>query len=184
MTEDRVQRPVALGEERGGRVIAGTGLCCPVPDQHRMGQAGARGDAAVRPCHVVRAQDADRDIGEREVDQGFVPDGLAPLRSGPGLPQGLRDAADPVTRIGTGESANRGNDTGRVAADPGHIRPAHAVDVTIEMLTQNPDRWVRHGNQDRLGATEPLIYERAHAGEELSRAAVEGRRMNSLRSAA
>jgi hypothetical protein len=83
---DRVQRLIAPRRERGGRVVGGAGLRGPAPDQHRMGQPGARGDARVRCCLVIGAQDADRDVGERQVDQGFVPDSLAPLRSGPPIP--------------------------------------------------------------------------------------------------
>jgi hypothetical protein len=71
-----------------------------------MDLLGGRYSAGIQPCCVVGAQDADPGIGEGEVDQRFVPDCLAPLLSGPRVPQWLRDAADRAAWMGAGEGVD------------------------------------------------------------------------------
>jgi hypothetical protein len=73
-----------LGNQAGTvpRAVPGVSLT----DEHRVGALGGPDDAGVEPRAVVGAKDADRNSGERQVDQGLMPDRLALPRDRAGRP--------------------------------------------------------------------------------------------------
>lgn len=89
------QRLVIFFRDCDGSAKGRASTHASVPDQPRVGMRGAGIDTRVPPRGVIRAQDPDRGTGERQVDQGLVPDRLtqfsdctrfprpAPGRSGP-----------------------------------------------------------------------------------------------------
>ena len=174
--------------DRAERLAQRPGEAVDPRERRARRRAGAVGDEWVVPrglvdhCGrqrfgVVRAEQPEVGIVEREVEQRFVPVALGQCRRAPAGPDRFADTTETDSRTSVlgDESLPRGDDASRVLPDRGHVGELHAVAAGAQRPLQVGDLVGVEHHEDRLIGVDGTLDKPEYPGHELVVARIEQR---------